>query len=129
MNKIILAAAFAVLATPAVAAEQTFSAIALSPDSGAYGEGHDWPSMSQAKNKAMYYCRQNADDPRDCRVVTWSKGQYCAAVAITNMRGGGVTWGSGSGPTLRAAKQVAYDSCANQLGEDCEKILVSVCSH
>jgi len=127
MKKTFLALALCLIAQPAFA--MTYSSIALSPNTGALGRGNDLPSQSEADAKAMGYCRANSRQPDDCRVVTWSRGVYCAAVAVEVHADGGVTWGSASGVTVDVARSGAYEACGKQAGHACQKILADVCSH
>lgn len=107
----------------------TYSAIAVSPNTSSWGRGYDWPTMDQAKDTAMSYCRQYSTQPDDCRVVAWSQGDYCAAVVYDPQQGGGMIWGSASGPTIEKARDEAFLACEKYAGHPCPKILVDVCSH
>jgi hypothetical protein len=122
----LLAGAFCLVAVPAFAF--SFSSIALSPDSGAWGRSHGFSTRGEADATAIGYCQQHANDPDDCRVVTWAKGGYCASVAVHHKGDGSVVWGSASGPTKDIAESKAYDNCVNERGKRCDEILASVCS-
>lgn len=122
----VLVGALCLSAAPALAG---YSSIALSPNTGAWGKAHDYSSRSEADNTAVDFCRQHASDPSDCRVVTWSRGEYCAAVVVHHKKGGSVVWGSASGSTVDVATSKAYDNCVAERGDRCDEVLATVCSH
>jgi hypothetical protein len=123
----ILAATLCLCAAPAFAL--SFSSIALSPNTGAWGQAHDFPTRGAADATALGYCQEHSSQPDDCRIVTWSQGEYCAAVAVHHKGDGSVVWGSDSGPNRDVARAKAYSNCVNERGARCDEILVDVCSH
>lgn len=126
----LLIGGFACLIATPVFAGMTYSSIALSEKTGAWGRAYDWPSREQADSTAMDYCRKYSSQPDDCKVVTWSQGEYCAAVAVKHHTDGGVTWGSASGATMDAARSLAFETCDRYNdGQACDEILTEVCSH
>jgi hypothetical protein len=126
MKAYLLAGALCLIAAPALA---SFSSLALSPRSGGWGRSHDFDSRDKADNTALSYC-QTRTRIGDCRVVTWAKGGWCAAVAVHHKGDGSVVWGSASASTMEAARANAYANCAAHSGGGrCEEILADVCSH
>src|SRR5580698_9618174 len=118
MKAIILTAALCLLSAPALA--QTYSSIALSPNTGAWGRSYGFGSKEEADVMALGYCQGRSRQPEDCRVVTWSRGEYCAAVAVHHKGDGSVVWGSASGPNSGIASAKAYANCVNQRGARCD---------
>ncbi|HEY1836939.1 MAG TPA: DUF4189 domain-containing protein [Rhizomicrobium sp.] len=127
MKLYILAGALCLAAAPAMAL--SFTSIALSPNTGAWGKAYGFATRGEADRTAIGYCRQHSNDPDDCRVVTWSRGEYCASVAVHHKHDGSVVWGSASGPTKDVAEAKAYDNCVSERGKRCDEILATVCSH
>lgn len=124
MKTYLFATALCLIAAPAFA---SFSSLALSPKSGAWGKSHDFDSRERADSTALGYCQAHAKNPDDCRVVNWSKGGWCSAVAVRHKPDGSVEWGSGSGASLEAARAKAYSNCPTSSGR-CNEILADVCS-
>lgn len=126
MKIYLLAGALCLISAPALA---SFASLAVSPHSGAWGRSNDKESRDKADNIALGYCQAHARDPSDCRVVTWAKGGWCAAIAVHHKGDGSVVWGSASASTMEAARAKAYANCAGQRGDRCDEILADVCSH
>ena len=97
-----LALALATAALPAAALADSFGAIAYSPDTGANGWSHDYPSRRGAERAAQDNC-----DADDCRIAIWFKNA-CGAVAVGSNGG----WGSDWGGDRRRAQSKAIRACS-----------------
>jgi serine/threonine-protein kinase len=128
-TRIFALALAAAAAIPAAAQAMTYSAIALSPHTGAYGYAYDQPSQGAANGVALSNCRNRPGYPRDCRVVQWTRGRYCAVLVLNHdTSNGSVGWGSGSAPNEGDARRIAWRECrANNGG--CDQVAATVCSH
>src|SRR5262249_9380467 len=82
MKTTFFAVALVAAVIPAAAQAMTFSAIALSPKTGAYGYAYDQATQGAANSVALSNCRNRSGYPRDCRVVQWTRGAYCAALVL-----------------------------------------------
>ncbi len=128
MKTRIFALALALAAFPAAAQAMTYSAIALSPRTGAFGFSYDQGSQGAANRVAMANCMSRSRRPGDCRVVSWTRGRYCAALVLAHYDNGSVGWGQGTGPREGDAKRIAWRQCrANN--DECDELAATVCSH
>jgi serine/threonine-protein kinase len=129
MKSRIFALALVALAIPVAAQATTFSAIALSPKTGAYGFALDQPSQGRANVVAAANCQARSRLPGDCRIVEWTRGPYCAALVLNHNTGNEtVGWGAGSAPSAGEARTIAWRQCrANN--DDCDEVATTVCSH
>jgi hypothetical protein len=100
-----LLAALALLAAPA-AAEASWGAIAVNPESGRYGVAYDYGSAHAAQQRAKGEC----GDPH-CKAAAWVFNGYAALV---RKRNGLYFAGIGSSERLakRNARQRAHDAGA-----------------
>lgn len=103
------AMAFTMLA-PALAAADSYGAIAYSPTTRADGWSHSYSTRADAERRALRECSGRA---RDCRVAIWFKNA-CGALAV-GQNGG---WGSGWGNDRRRAELEAIGVC-NQYAAGC----------
>ena len=130
MKTMLFAAALAVAAIPAVAQAQTYSAIALSQSTGAYGYAYDQGSPGRANRVALDNCAERANDADDCRIVQYTHGAYCAALVLNHTHhGDAVGWGAGSARTEGQAKAIAWRQCQANNNGRCDELAASVCSH
>lgn len=111
----VLSLLFSLLA-PALAAADSYGAIAYSPTTRADGWSHSFSTRRDAERRALGEC-----DASDCRVAIWFKNG-CGALAVGN-RGG---WGSGWGGDRRRAEYEAVNSC-NRYTRGC-RVTRWVCS-
>jgi Domain of unknown function (DUF4189) len=130
MRTITAAAVFLIAAGTALAHELSYSAIAISPNTGDFGRGFDFPTQEQAESYAMDLCHKNSKQPDDCRVVARAGGDDCAAVAVHYRSDGSVIWGSATAASREEAESAALAECARQFGAPCDYgILDEVCAH
>ncbi|MBI1330785.1 MAG: DUF4189 domain-containing protein [Alphaproteobacteria bacterium] len=127
MRKLILAATLCLVAAPAYASHSTWSAIAISGQTGDWGRSYDWWSKQEAIDAAMKYCKNNG--ATDCKLATWAQGNYCAAVAVKKYSDGTVAWGSASAHRLTDARSKAMDVCAQYADEPCDQVEVDICGN
>lgn len=129
-TKLFAAALFAAAAIPAAAQAVTYSAIALSQSTGAYGFSYDQGSQGRANRVATDNCSARDNGAGDCRVVQYTHGAYCAALVINHTpRGGSVGWGAGSAASEGEAKRIAWRECQVNNHGECDTLAASVCSH
>jgi len=78
-----------------------WGAIAYNSYTGAWGEGHGYPSLGAAENAALGYCGGG------CRIMNWEENR-CNALAT----GPGGRWGEGHGyGNANAAIRGALSAC------------------
>ena len=121
---LLVVSAMGLVAVPAFA-DQTWAAIAISGQTGAWGRGFDWPTQAGAEARALSECGKFATD---CVVAGWAHGQYCVAVAVKRYQDGTVAWGSNSAPTLVAARAAAMEACAKYAKGPCDDVVADVCA-
>lgn len=127
---VLLSTVFAAAMSVASAASAiTYSAIAISPNTSAWGRAQDEPTMVEALNEAMRFCRQYSSQPNDCRPVSWVQGAYCSAVVYLPANGGGMYWGTDSAPTVDEATSKAYAACQGFANVSCTMVLTTACAH
>lgn len=129
MKARIFALALVVAAIPAAAQAMTYSAIALSTSTGAYGYAYDQGSQGHANRVALDNCADRADGADDCRIVQWTRGAYCAALVLHHTDGSSVGWGAGSARYEDEAKAIAWRECRANNNGHCDELAATVCSH
>lgn len=130
MKPMFFAAALVAAIIPAAAQAETFSAIALSQSTGAYGYAYDQGSQGRANRVALNNCADRDNGAGDCRIVQWTHGAYCAALVLNHTHhGDSVGWGAGSARTEGQAKAIAWRQCQANNNGRCDELAASVCSH
>ncbi len=126
MKTTMLSLVFCLAATPALA-DMTYGAIAVSGETGAWGRSYDWSTQAIAESEALKACAK--DGATDCKVATWVRGQYCAAVAVKHYDDGTIAWGSFSATRLTDARAGALTECAKYTSnnEACDEVISDVC--
>jgi Domain of unknown function (DUF4189) len=115
---LVLAAAAALwTATPAHAADDTYAAIAYSPDTGHYGYAAGFSSRAAAEFEALNQC-----EGADAQVVIWGRNAY-VALAVGEDGSYGYAWGS----TETIARRIALQKCRDY-GAGQPRIVVCVYS-
>jgi hypothetical protein len=108
-------------------AATTFGAVAISAQSGVVGRATGAPSQAEAERLALDQCAKLGGT--DCRVATWTRGNYCGAVAVKTFANGGLTWASSTAPTLPEAKTQAMQRCEKAAQSPCDDVVADVCSN
>ena len=93
------AALSALTAAPAIAAADSYVAIAYSPDTGIFGWANNASTRAAAESAAMAYCAQYGGT--DCQIAVWTKNG-CAALAVD-----ADSWNGGYAATSAAAEAQA----------------------
>jgi len=113
----LLLALLAGLFSPAQARDN-YASIAYSFSDGKWGYSYDYPTVRQAENAAIGYCRDAGG--RACESVGWV-GNGCGALAV-----GRNDWSAATGLSRGAAERAARNKCS-RLTSRCE-IKVWVCT-
>lgn len=101
--------------------QSTYTAIAWSPATGAYGTSWHWTDEGAAQNTALGNCEQYGQKPGDCRVMAWAQNA-CAALAVGLNKGYGWAWNT----DRTAAEATALSSC-QQYDSGCQMV-AATCS-
>jgi uncharacterized protein DUF4189 len=117
LSLVLAAAAAFWTATPARAADDTYAAIAYSPDTGHYGYAAGFSSRAAAEVEALSQCEGD-----DAQVVVWGRNAY-VALAVSDNGPYGYAWGS----TEAIARRIAIQNCRDYGGENA-RIAVTVYS-
>lgn len=115
----------AATSAPAIAA-RTYGAIAISAQAGVFGRATGASSQAEAERLAMAQCVQLGGN--DCRLATWTRGNYCGALAVKTFQGGGMSWATSTAPTLDQAKSQAMERCLQEAKSACDDVIADVCS-
>jgi hypothetical protein len=111
-----LAAAACLFAAPSqeCRADDTYAAIAYSPNTGRYGYATGRPTRAAAESVAVAECNRP-----DARVVVWSRNEYCALAVGDNRK----VYGYGYSPDKEEARAIALRE-AEKRTTNCFVILV-----
>lgn len=89
-----------------IAQSNHFGAIAIEPQTHAFGWGAGYSTKAGAIDRSVQACRNHATNPNHCVAYIWVRNG-CAAVAYKNKASGGYQYGWGVGYTKAVAKQQA----------------------
>ena len=108
-NVLVLSAALTLLAAAPAAAQASWGAIAVDPETGDYGVAYDFDTAAAAQRRAKHECA----DPH-CKVAAWVSNGFAALVRTKS----GVYY-AGIGRTenlaRKKARQHAHDSSARYI--------------
>lgn len=99
-----------------------YGAIAISNTTMENAYSYNYPTQSEAEQKALDICRNSAGRPQDCEIAVWFY-DACGALAINGDRAWGANWKN----TQAEAEQSALALCGDSGQQGCE-VVISYCS-
>jgi hypothetical protein len=105
-----------------VTGNDTYAAIAYSPETGKYGYGHGYGNRWAAERAALKECKA-----ADARIVTWVHDGFCALALGDDQSCWGVGWTFNDGATNTEAKQSALQECRARTTN--ARIVLCICSN